>query len=66
MLISTCLLNDVILGFYYSNSTQEVDGIELASTVTLVLQADQLSVPVTLLYSPSVILSKVWKLLEMM
>ena len=49
MLISTCLLNDVILGFYYSNSTQEVDGIELASTVTLVLQADQLSVSVTLL-----------------
>ena len=38
-----CLLDDLILGFCYSNLTQEADGFELASTINLVLQANRLS-----------------------
>ena len=43
MLIFVYLLDDLILGFRYSNLTRETDGLELASTITLVLQANQLT-----------------------
>ena len=35
-----CLLDDLILDFCYSNLTWETGGFELASTITLVLQAN--------------------------
>ena len=38
-----CLLDDLILGFCYSNLTRETDGFELASTNALVLQANRLT-----------------------
>ena len=38
ILISVFLLDEVILGFYYSNIIQESGGSELASTITLVLR----------------------------
>ena len=45
-LLMQCLfisyLDDLILGFCYSNLTQETGGFELASTITLVLQAKRL------------------------
>ena len=37
-----CLLNDLILGFCYTNLTWETGGFELASTVTLALQKSRL------------------------
>ena len=38
-----CLLDELILGFCYSSFTLETSGFELASTTTLVLQANQLT-----------------------
>ena len=38
-----CLLDELILGFCYSNLTLETGGFELASSITLVLQANQLT-----------------------
>ena len=43
MLIFVCLLGDLILGFCYNNLTQETNGLELASTITLALQANRLT-----------------------
>ena len=43
MLIFVCVLADLILGFCYSNLTRETDGLALASTITLVLEANQLT-----------------------
>ena len=43
MLISVCLPDNLILGFCYSNLTQETGKLELASIITLVLQANQLT-----------------------
>ena len=37
-----CLLNELILGFSYSDLTLETGGFELASTITLVLQANRI------------------------
>ena len=37
-----CLLDELILGFCYSDLTLETGGFELASTITLVLQANRL------------------------
>ena len=37
-----CLPDDLILGLCYSNLTLETGGFELASTITLVLQANRL------------------------
>ena len=42
MLISVCLLDDLILGFCYSNVKRETDGFELKSIITLALQANRL------------------------
>ena len=39
----TCLLDELILGFCYSDSTLEIGGFELASTITLVLQGNRLT-----------------------
>ena len=38
-----CLLDELILGFSYSDLTWETGGFELASTTTLVLQANRLT-----------------------
>ena len=38
-----CLLDELILGFRYSDLTLETSGLELTSTITLVLQANQLT-----------------------
>ena len=38
-----CLLDELILGFCYSDLTLETDGFELASTIALVLQGNQLT-----------------------
>ena len=38
-----CLLHELILGFGYSDLTLETGGFELASTITLVLQANRLT-----------------------
>ena len=38
-----CLLDEMILGFCYSDLTLETGGIELASTITPVLQANRLT-----------------------
>ena len=43
MLIFVFLLDDLILGFCYNNLKQDTDGLELASTITLVLQTNRLS-----------------------
>ena len=43
MLSFVCLLDDLILGFCYSNLTRKTDGLELTSIVTLVLQANWLT-----------------------
>ena len=37
-----CLLDELILGFCYSDLTLETGGFELASTITLVLQANRI------------------------
>ena len=42
-LIFVCLLNELILGFYYSDLTLETGGFELALTITLDLQANRLT-----------------------
>ena len=42
MLIFVCLLVDLILGFYYSNFTQETGGLEV-TTISLVLQVNRLT-----------------------
>ena len=41
--VLVCLLGDLILGFCYSNLIWETGGLELASTITLVLQANRLT-----------------------
>ena len=38
-----CLLDELILGFCYSDLTLETGGFELALTITLVLQVNQLA-----------------------
>ena len=38
-----CLLDELILGFCYTNLSWETGGFELASTITLVLQANRLT-----------------------
>ena len=43
MLIFACLLVDLILGFVTAISTWETSGLELASTIILVLQANRLT-----------------------
>ena len=51
MLFFVCLLDDLILGFCCSNLTQETDGLELASTITLVLQYKRTDKPSALVNS---------------
>lgn len=43
MLISVWMLDNVVLGFRYSNLTQESDGFEPVSTTLLILQANRLT-----------------------
>ena len=43
MFVSICLFDDLILGFCYSNLTWETGGFELASTITIMLQVNQLT-----------------------
>ena len=43
MFVSICLFDDLILGFCYSNLTRETGGFELASTITIILQVNQLT-----------------------
>ena len=38
-----CLLDELILGFCYSDLVWETGGFELASTITFVLQANRLT-----------------------
>ena len=38
-----CLLDELMLGFCYSDFTLETGGFELASTIALVLQANRLT-----------------------
>ena len=38
MLIFVCLLDELILDFYYYNLAREIGGLELSSTITFVLQ----------------------------
>ena len=38
-----CLLDELILGFYYNNLTLKTSGFELVSTITLVLQVNRLA-----------------------
>ena len=40
--IFVCLLDELILGFCYSDLTLEIGGFELALAITIVLQANQL------------------------
>ena len=42
MLIFTCLLDNLIRGFCYNNLSRKTGELELASTITLVLQANRL------------------------
>ena len=41
--MSVCLLDELILGFCYSDLIWETGGFEFASTITLVLQANRLT-----------------------
>ena len=41
--VFVCLLDELILGFCYSNLTLKIGEFELASTITLVLQANRLT-----------------------
>ena len=41
--VFVCLLDELILGFCYSDLTLETGGFELASTITLVLEANRLT-----------------------
>ena len=43
MFVCLRLLDELMLGFCYSNLTLETGGFELASTITLVLQANRLT-----------------------
>ena len=43
MLTFVFLLDDFILGFRYSNLMQEIDGLELAPAITLLLQVNELT-----------------------
>ena len=43
MLIYVCFHEDMILGFCYTNLTSETVGLEIASTITLTLQANRLT-----------------------
>ena len=43
MLVSVCLLDNLILGFRYSNLSRETGGLELATTIILVLQTKWLT-----------------------
>ena len=43
MLIFVCLLDELILDFYYCNLARETGGLEFASTITFVLQANRLT-----------------------
>ena len=43
MLMSVCLLDDLILGFCHCNLRREPGGLELASSITLALQASRLT-----------------------
>ena len=43
MLGFICLLDDLMLGFCYSNLTRETGGLELASTITFILQVNRLT-----------------------
>ena len=45
MTLVVCLRDDLILAFCYSNLRRETGGFELASTFTLVLQANLLTKP---------------------
>ena len=42
-LLFVCLLDELILGFCYSDLTLETGGFELASTITIVLQVNRLT-----------------------
>ena len=42
-----CLLDELILGFCYSNLTRETGGFKIEWTITLVLQANRLSMCVS-------------------
>ena len=55
-----CLLDELILGFCYSDLTLETDGFEIASTITLVLQANRLTKCVSHPASPSVLVKRVF------
>ena len=43
MLGFICLLDDLMLGFCYSNLTRETSGLELAPTITFILQVNRLT-----------------------
>ena len=43
ILIFVCLLDDLILDFYFSYLTRQTGGLELATPITLVLQANRLT-----------------------
>ena len=43
MLIFVCLLDELILDFYYCNLARETGRLEFASTITFVLQANRLT-----------------------
>ena len=42
-MMHVCLLDELILGFCYSDLTLETGGFELTSTITLALQANRLT-----------------------
>ena len=44
------LLDELILGFGYSDLTLEIGGFELASSITLVLQVNRLTMVVTMVF----------------
>ena len=52
--VFVCLLDELILGYCYSDLTWETGGFELPSTITLVLQANR---PTKCASHPSVIIS---------
>ena len=45
MLVSVCLLDDLILDFCCSSLSVETNGFEVTSTITLVLQANRITTP---------------------
>ena len=42
-MMQICLLDELMLGFCYSDLTLETGGFELASTIALVVQANRLT-----------------------